>query len=280
MDRIDPAPDLIFDVGLHKGEDSAFYLAKGYRVVAFEAHAGLAAAARERFAAEIADGRLTIVEGAITDSDAATVRFFEHPNSVWGTTDPAWVERNLVVAPSTPVDVDAVDFAAQLRSFGMPHFLKIDIEGADLLCVETLRSFDLRPTYLSIESTQEDWAALEAEFDLLEALGYDRFAVVQQATIPGTRVRTTRRDGTAFDFEFEPDASGPFGPDVGPWLTREQALARYRRVFRAQRLLGPDSLVRRTRLGRGLRGQAARLTGRPLPGWYDTHAMRSRPSSP
>jgi hypothetical protein len=29
--------DLIYDIGLHKGEDSEFYLKKGFRVVAIEA---------------------------------------------------------------------------------------------------------------------------------------------------------------------------------------------------------------------------------------------------
>ncbi len=27
-------PDLIYDVGMHDGEDTAYYLARGYRVVA------------------------------------------------------------------------------------------------------------------------------------------------------------------------------------------------------------------------------------------------------
>ena len=34
--------DLNDDVGFHQGEDTAFYLKKGFRVVAFEAHPRLA----------------------------------------------------------------------------------------------------------------------------------------------------------------------------------------------------------------------------------------------
>jgi hypothetical protein len=34
--------DLVYDVGFHQGEDTAFYLKKGFRVVAFEAHPRLA----------------------------------------------------------------------------------------------------------------------------------------------------------------------------------------------------------------------------------------------
>lgn len=34
--------ELIYDVGFHRGEDTAFYLKKSFRVVAFEAHPRLA----------------------------------------------------------------------------------------------------------------------------------------------------------------------------------------------------------------------------------------------
>jgi FkbM family methyltransferase len=270
-----PIEDLIYDVGLHKGEDSAFYLALGYRVVAFEANPELVAACRTRFAAEIGSGRLTIIEGAISDSDAPVVTFFTHPNSVWGTTQKTWVARNDVLAASTAIEVPRIKFAEVLRGRGIPHYLKVDIEGADELCLRTLLEFHQRPMYVSIESEQKNWTALLAEFDLLERLGYDQFAVVQQGTIPGRTFASRTITGRPLRYRFESDASGPFADDVGPWVDRETALRRYRRVFVAYGLLGPEGLIRRTKFGRGLRGQAARLVGHPLPGWYDTHARRS-----
>ncbi len=48
--------DLVYDVGMHRGEDTAFYLAKGYRVVGFEANPELVEACQRRFAAEIGGG--------------------------------------------------------------------------------------------------------------------------------------------------------------------------------------------------------------------------------
>lgn len=267
--------DLIYDVGMHKGEDSAFYLALGYRVVAFEAHPELAAGCRSRFANEIAAGRLTIIEGAIKDTEATTVTFFTHPNSVWGTTEPSWVERNAEIAASTAIEVPRIDFAQVLRQWGIPHYLKVDIEGADEHCMRTLSSYTQRPRYVSLESEKNDWTALLREFDLLQQLGYDQFAVVQQGTIPGRSVTTRTRDCSVLRYRFESDSSGPFGDDVGPWVDRPTALRHYRRIFTAYRLLGNGSRIRRNRIGRGLRGQLARWVRHPLPGWYDTHARRS-----
>jgi FkbM family methyltransferase len=267
--------DLVYDVGAHKGEDTAFYLAKGYRVVAFEANAELISSCEQRFSAEIAEGRLTLVEGAVTDSDEPTVRFYRHPLSTWGTANDEMVARNLMVAASEAVDVPAVHFADKLRETGMPSFMKIDIEGSDMLCLQALLEFQARPQSVSIESHKTDWSRIQQEFELLDRLGYDRFAVVQQGDIPGKSVQTRKLDGAPLTFCFEEDSSGPFGSDVGPWLSRAAAIARYRRVFVAYRLIGAKSRLRQTRVGRKLHGWALRRLQRPLPGWYDTHAARS-----
>src|SRR5690242_17098970 len=106
------SPDLVYDVGLHKGEDTDFYLRCGYRVVAFEANPDLVAHCQRRFAREIAAGRLHIVAGAITaERTQAKVTFFVNSKlSVWGTTSEDWAERNRRRGcPSTRIEVDRVD---------------------------------------------------------------------------------------------------------------------------------------------------------------------------
>jgi FkbM family methyltransferase len=267
-------PDLVYDVGMHKGEDTAYYLAKGYRVVAVEANPDLVAANERRFSAEIAQGQLVIRAGAIADTGAESIRFFKHPNSVWGTTESDWAARNEVLGESVEIEVPVLNFEEQLLLTGMPAFLKIDIEGADRLCLETLQRFADGPDFVSIESEQDDWRELEEEFRLLQAVGFTRFAVVQQATVPGRTIKTTDLEGRPIAHTFEADASGPFGDDVGPWLTREQAETRYEEVFRQYRRWGAESLAQRTKLSRVIRGRLQKYSGRPLPGWYDTHARR------
>jgi hypothetical protein len=54
--------DLMYDVGFHRGEDTAFYLKKGFCVVAFEAHPRLAEKGRAMFA----DRRMPCVRLLIT----------------------------------------------------------------------------------------------------------------------------------------------------------------------------------------------------------------------
>ena len=59
--------DLIYDIGMHKGEDAEFYLLKGFRVVAIEADPDLVESCKDRLEKFITTEQLEIIEGAIVD---------------------------------------------------------------------------------------------------------------------------------------------------------------------------------------------------------------------
>jgi FkbM family methyltransferase len=268
-----PVEDLIYDIGMHRGEDTALYLAMGYRVVAFEANPDLCADARERFADAIAAGRVTLVEGAIAPGEGR-VTFYRHAAlTVFGTINPSWVERNEPFGGSVAMTVAVVDLAAQLAATGMPYYMKIDVEGSDLYCLEVLRGVEERPAYVSIESCQSDWRELEREFDVLDELGYSRFCVVQQEGLNRSALSATTIDGKPLTYRLEEDTSGPFGRDLARWETRRAAIRRYRAIYGLYRLLGDGGVFRRSRLGSRIISRLERSPKvRPLPGWYDTHA--------
>jgi len=269
-------PDLIFDVGSHKGEDMDFYLKKGFKVVAFEANPELIAYCQVRFGDAIADGRLRIVEGAIAP-EAAGERIVFYKNvqvSVWGTIDATWAERNRMLGTqSVRVEVERVDILRAFRTYGIPLYLKIDIEGADHVVLDGLRQLEGRPRYISIEAEKVDFARLVAELSALRDLGYQSFKPVQQARISGTRIATETIRGDPLDHVFEDNASGPFGDDLpGPWLSYEECMRQYCRIFTLYRLFGDYSTLRGLPGGRRSIGLLERLLRQPLPGWYDTHA--------
>lgn len=272
--------DLIFDLGLHKGEDTGFYLAKGFRVVAFEADPELVAQCKQLFAKEIAEGRLTIVEGAIVDSPAEgdTITFYKNPSvTVWGTVDPAWRDRNERAGwKSEEIVVPAVDFGRCIEEYGVPYYVKIDIEGADILSLQTLGNFEPKPDYVSIESSKVSLDAIDAELDILESLGYDSFKAVQEGTVPGSAAPRPPREGRDIDYTFPRDASGLFGRELaGNWLTRGAVKRSYRWIFVGYRIFGNDTFVRRNRFTRKIWKLLQRLLRRPIPGWFDTHARHS-----
>ena len=74
-----PIPDLVFDLGLHHGLDTEFYLRKGFRVVALEARPDFCAEVSARFAAEVEAGRLTVVPCALYPRGGETISFWVNP---------------------------------------------------------------------------------------------------------------------------------------------------------------------------------------------------------
>jgi FkbM family methyltransferase len=269
LSNSNPTSDLIFDVGAHKGQDSDFYLKLGYRVVAIEANPILAADLRKRFSDEIRVGRYTLIENAIGETDQKITFYINKKYSVWSTSDPRWADRNRRMgAESEEITVQSIRFLDILKTYGCPHYLKIDIEGADMLCVDALFEIECRPKYLSIESTKTSWMGLLNEFNSLERLGFTRFKVIDQQCHKDGYFKD--RNGNAIDYVFEQGASGPFGESLdGTWLTKNQAIRRYIPIFLLYKTIGDNKPLRKI-LRRIPKGH--RILRRPS--WYDTHAMR------
>ncbi len=273
-------PDLIYDVGMHRGEDADFYLKKGFRVIGVEADPELAQHCRKRFEPQIQAGRLTLVEGAVVDPETIrtpgqTISFYSNlDQSVWGTAIPNWARRNEGSGTRiSEVRVRALGFGDVLARYGIPYFMKVDIEGADRFCLEALLPFDVKPDYLSIESETVDSGRAWAELDLLERLDYTDFQVVQQAWVPRQAPPNPSREGVYVDFRFEPGASGLFGKELpDSWAKRDEMSAVYRSILRRERYFGSASIFRKNRLGRKALALLRKVSGHPLPGWYDTHA--------
>jgi len=261
---------LIYDVGAHEGEDTAFYLKKGFRVVAVECNPKLVARLTERFRNEAADGRFTLVNAAIAEAPGEIEFFVNDAMSVWSTADPELAARNARLgAPSQSVKVEARRFDSVLAEHGIPYYLKVDIEGFDLMCIEGLRHVAGRPRYVSMESDQKSWSTLVHEFDVLRGLGYLKFQLVCQGTVPQQLAPTQALEGLDVEHAFAHGSAGLFGKELpGQWLTREEALRRYRRIFIKYKLFGHntlgEALLRHIDLGN--------LKYRLLPSWWDTHA--------
>jgi FkbM family methyltransferase len=258
--------DLIFDVGCHKGEDTGFYLKKGYRVVAVEANPVLCQLIKESFNDSLSRGTLTLVESAIA-KQTGDIKFYACEESVWGTIVPRWNERSEARGRhSKEMRVPGIAFSELLAKFGVPYYLKVDIEGADMYCLEGLVARKERPQYVSIESEKRDWSRLLEEFEVLCSLGYKKFKVVNQAVVHEQAPPHPPLEGIFVDVKFVPGSSGLFGEEApGPWLTVQEAIDFYRRIFLRYRLFGDYGLFRRIpKYGPKI---CCHLAG----GWYDTH---------
>lgn len=270
--------DLAFDIGLHRGEDTAYLLRKGYRVVAFEANGDLVRECAARFADAIAAGRLRIVEGAIAPEAADDhVTFWRNASiSEWGTTAPDMAERNARLgAPSIEVRVRRVDLAAVIAEEGVPDLAKIDIENGEGTVLELFEALPVRPRLLSHETSTARWREVVAEVSRLRAMGYTRFRFVPQMWNGHARVAGRGLDGMGFEHVSEPGSSGPMGDDLAqPWLDAEGALRRFRPRHLRSALFGDGSPLHDSPLTRWLPALGQRVLGKGAKNWFDLHAAR------
>ncbi|MFZ5896082.1 MAG: FkbM family methyltransferase [Myxococcota bacterium] len=259
---------LIYDLGLHLGEDSEFYLKKGFRVVGIDANPEMCAQAGARLASYVETGQLVIVNRAIAMQEGEVTFYRNQSQSEWGTIDATWAERNRRIGTkSEEIRVQAVTLKRLVDEHGPPYFVKIDIEGLDLTALRSLTGAVHLPKYVSIESDKVSFSRLREEFDVFKKLGYDRFKIVPQHRVPQQRPPYPAREGRYVEHEFELGSSGLFGEEApGEWLTASQAIELYKPIFIRYQLTGDDPLIR----SRVVRGTLKRLGFRT--GWHDTHA--------
>jgi FkbM family methyltransferase len=261
--------NLIIDVGVHQGEDTEYYLKKGFRVVGIEADPQLYETTKNRLQSYIDDGQLQLLNLAIAPQNGEITFYANLNHSVWGTISPDWVKRNEVYGTkSLGITVKSSTFENILQKFGIPYYLKIDIEGADLLCVEALRHFDSKPQFLSIESAKTSWNNLLEEFKLLKELGYQKFKVISQQNISEQICPFPAREGEYIEHEFEFGSSGLFGEETaGTWLSEREAINIHKRIFWYYKIFRLNGFIYDIPIGKKLLE-----TLKIIEPWYDTHA--------
>ena len=139
--------EIIFDLGMHIGQDTAFYLAKGFRVIAVEANPLLVRDAEKHFRYEIEAGMLTILNIGAGDREGVFPFYVNAKYSEWSSFDEEIGSRE---GCKEIINIPMVPFEKLLDSYGTPHYLKIDIEGYDMVMLERLALTDERPKYLCV----------------------------------------------------------------------------------------------------------------------------------
>jgi FkbM family methyltransferase len=237
-----PAENLIFDIGMHKGEDTDFYLKKGFRVIGVEANPVLSEYCIQRFQNACQTGQLVVVSKAVAEHGGGTVDFYVNKRfSIWGTADRDWMVRNQKLgAESDVIQVPSVRMDDLLSQYGIPYYMKVDIEGLDHVCISTLVSQTDKPSYVSVETHAYSYAETLKLLTLLSAAGYTRFKIVSQTGVANQICPHPAREGAYVDARFPADASGLFAKELpGRWLTLAEAKSQFRRIYRIIRFLGP-----------------------------------------
>lgn len=217
---------LIFDFGFHNGDDTDFYLKKGFKVVAVEANPTLVAMGMERFSDHIASEQLILLNKAVTNS-LQKVEF--HVNK----TIDNWSSCFKSMAQSQGHDIASVivnstTTSELIKHYGTPYYLKSDIEGMDPIVAEQIFNQTEKPSFISFEISKTDYAAI---FSWLYVAGYREFQLVNQMNICNKHIlpNANESEGIAIDYLFGKHSSGLFGNDLADagWMSYDELLTGY-----------------------------------------------------
>lgn len=219
--------ELIYDIGMHKGEDTKYYLKKGYKVVAVEANPALVVQVSTELKSYIDAGKLVIVNVGIAEKEGSMTFYRNDHELEWSSFDKAIGTRDNT--PYTEMQVPCRTIASIFAEYGIPFYLKIDIEGYDPICINGIESVQSAPTYISCEAS-----SIEC-LDALVAKGYAQFKLINQARNFTPFNLATEKNGFGIfiqqkwnrakirlqkiiPFKYNFGSSGPFGEDTpGPW---------------------------------------------------------------
>jgi FkbM family methyltransferase len=164
---------LIYDVGMNNGDDTAYYLHRGFKVLAIEADPMLCSKASVRFKNEIEEERLTILNMGVAPVQGMVDFWICNGASEWSSFHKSIASRDGL--PHHSIKVQCQSFSWILENFGIPYYLKIDIEGNDYLCIESLIDSTDLPKYVSCELGD-----IEKYLHALDALGFSKYKLISQ----------------------------------------------------------------------------------------------------
>jgi len=211
--------NLIFDLGFCDGTDTTFYLENGFKVIAVEGNPTLAEIGSRRFKKEIDNGDLILLNNVICEG-VSKMDFYIHPDKIeWSSIYKHIAEQD--GKESTKVSVDSITIFDMFKTFGVPYYMKVDIEGCDVSTSFHLSHAKEKPEFVSFELNRKDYLSL---FYNLYASGYKEFQLVNQANN-------------------KPLSSGKFGQLLpeNKWISIEDAISRYTK-FNELRALDYDNL--------------------------------------
>ena len=157
---------------MYDGADTAYYLEMGYQVVAVEANPELVDKAKQRFVAQIVSGQLTCINAAMSPK-GEPVELTLSGSDLGSST--IFGERISHKRPIGSIRVPGVTIEHLFKRYGVPKYVKVDIEGADRFCVLSLTR-ENSPAFLSFEIGDD----VEELLSHVATLGYKRFKIINQ----------------------------------------------------------------------------------------------------
>ena len=150
-----PQKKLVFDVGANKGNKTRALLELGCDVIAVEPEFKSLRTLQYRFGN---NKRVKIVEKGLSDKPGKATIHIAAPRSGFNTLSDKWVgilgqsdvnrfEKKIAYSDEYEIELSTLD--ELIKTFGLPYFIKIDVEGYEL---NVLKGLTQAPDFISFET--------------------------------------------------------------------------------------------------------------------------------
>lgn len=167
---------LIFDIGANIGRTAEFYLERSEKTICFEPNPDLIELLKNKFQSHL--GNKIVIDGRGL-SDKEEVKSFKISNAdTISTFSDFWINQSRFTGQyvwDRSVDVQTTTMDKIIEEYGIPDFVKIDVEGYELEVLSGLTKL-LDNTVFSFEWSEEQYDEMNAIASLVKSLGYVQFA--------------------------------------------------------------------------------------------------------
>lgn len=224
--KISKTKDLIYDIGMHVGQDTEFYLKKGFRVVAVDANPLMIEEAEKKFSSYLESGQLKLLNlGVVEKPTREKLTFYVNERCTeWSSFVPEIAGRD--GGECRAIQVPCSTMEEIITEHGKPYYVKIDIEGFDHIAIAGLNKSCYKPLYVSVENGHMGMV------NSLTKMGYTKFKYVQQNNVAEIRLPFPPLEGDYVEHTFPAGASGPFGEETtGEWKNADEIKQEIARVW-------------------------------------------------
>ena len=208
---------IIYDFGACRGENIDYYLLKSDLVVAFEANPNNSKYIQEKFKQAILDKKL-FLENCIVgvEDNLEDQKFYIHKsNYLLGQLPEPSKE---LLKNFTEIKVQYKNVIQIIKSYGKPHYIKIDLEEYDEIVLKKILSNNIKFEYISVEIKNLN------TFNLFDSnLNFNSYKLVD-----GHNVEYVYKNSKIISdlvkkkYSFPANSAGPFGNDIkGSWITKK-----------------------------------------------------------
>jgi len=162
--------DIVFDVGANVGDKAAGFLARGVQVVCIEPQPACVAILNSRYGG---NANVAIVPKGLGSRVGILEMHINTRAPVLSTFSPEWMTGRFAHETwDEKLDIAVTTLDNMVREFGVPRYLKIDVEGFEY---EVICGLSRRVGIVSFEFTDEFFSNSERLLKYLDNLGYQRF---------------------------------------------------------------------------------------------------------